>query len=292
MALIDQSASESELHFLYDTVRRCRGSSVGRDNAWEVAPVLCSIPYSVNAIHDLEVFERAVNIELPQLCTHGRNRAAKAFQQDRDTITKPSYIARLTSGCTWSLLVSQRDTLVKTFMREPLSGGLVFSVFHPRDLIDRHRPGYVPCLISGTFLLHKQRLHLSAFFRSQSILEFGIYDLLFLRRFQQQFLDSIAAIPRDAVPKRIRPKYHVRPGPLNLQFSRVVVPSRLARNRKGFVRRSDILDRWLELLVQTIETTDARFPHPWEKARENIRREPISDRCLNLDREKSLERML
>lgn len=268
MALLDQSGSESELHFLYDTVRRCRGNSVGRDNVWEVAPVFACIPHSTRAIQDLELFEQAISAELPQLCVHGRKRATKAFIQERDTITKPSYIARLTSGRSWSMLQSQRDTLVDTFAREPLSGGLVFSVFHPRDLVNRRRPGYVPCLVSGTFLLHKQQLHLSAFFRSQSILEFGIYDLLFLRRFQQQFLDCIAAIPRDVVPQRIRSMYQVRPGPLNLHFSRVVVPSRLARNRKGYVRRADVLDCWLEVLVQTIETAITQSSRSEEEALE------------------------
>jgi hypothetical protein len=258
MTILEAGTVESELHFLYETVTRCKGRRVGRDTVWELAPIYASIPYSRNAIADLERLERAISEELPALGVHGKKRADKAFVRETDTITKPSYIARLTNGKCWSMSVSQRDLLLSIFARQPLSGGLAFSVFHPRDLAERRRPGYVPCLVAGTFLLHNNQLHLSAFFRSQSILEFGVHDLLFLRRWQQQFVDSIASIPREAVPQRIRPQYRVHAGPLNLHFSRVVIPARLARNRKGYVHRGDVLDRWVEVVVQTIETCAAR----------------------------------
>jgi hypothetical protein len=247
------SVSESELHFLHATVLDCIGKTVGRDCAWQLAPVFASIPYTRDSIAGLEALECVIEAQLPELSDHGKKRAVKAYVRTADTITKPSYIGRLTQGHVWSMRRDQRDTLADCFIREPLSGGLVFSIFHPRDLLERRRPGYVPCLVAGSFLVHRRQLHVNAFFRSQSVLEFGIQDLLFLRRFQIQFLKSLSVVPRHALPKRLGSHCQIAPGPLNLHFARVVIPSRLARNRKGYLRRCEVVERWMELAVHTVE---------------------------------------
>jgi len=250
---------QSELDFLYETVTDAVGKTVGRDAAWQLAPVFASIGYSDQCIANLQAFELALAQIFPDLSNHGSKRALKAFVRNADTITKPSYIGRLNNGLAWDLPDGQRDILIERFIREPLSGGLVFSVFHPKDLIARRRPGYVPCLVSGSLLVHRHELHLNAFFRSQSIVEFGLHDLLFLRGFQAWFLRTIADVHREKFPQRMRRHYRIRPGPLNLQFARIVVPSRLARNRQGFLRRCDVVDRWLTTLVEMIDKRPESF---------------------------------
>jgi hypothetical protein len=203
------------------------------------------------------------------LTNHGSKRALKAFFSNADTITKPSYIGRLNNGLVWDIPEGQRDILIEGFIREPLSGGLVFSVFHPKDLIERRRPGYVPCLVSGSLLVHRHELHINAFFRSQSIVEFGFHDLLFLRRFQAWFIKAITHVHRDNFPQRMRRHYRIQPGPLNLHFARIIVPSRLARNRRSFLRRCDVVDRWLRTLVEAIdqraESSNIRSDEPAEQ---------------------------
>lgn len=167
----------------------------------------------------------------------------------KDSITKPSYVnrlSRLVSG-----KCSQIEILSARFRTEPSSGGLVFSVFEPADLLRRYRPGYVPCLVSGSVLLHEGRLHLNAFFRSQSIVEFGVYDLLFLRSLQADLVKAFKAIPMESFPKRSRPR-RIEAGPINLQFGRVIVQSRLARHGTAYIRRAEAISRWMRLLEDAL----------------------------------------
>jgi hypothetical protein len=256
MLPLRQVAAETELEFLYDTVRAAKGKCVGRDAVWQLAPVFASIRYSSDSTARLRSFAEAIQISLPRLANHGQNRARKAFVRGADTITKPSYVARLDRGDVWGLSESQRSVLIENFVREPLTGGLVFSVFHPRDLLDRKRPGYIPCLVSGSLLVHKKSLQLNAFFRSQSIIEFGVHDLLFLRDLQADFLRSAASYEDEHFPSRMRRIYRkLTPGRINLHFGRIVIPSRLARNRSGHLHRSDTVDVWMSQLVEQIDLT-------------------------------------
>jgi hypothetical protein len=83
--------------------------------------------------------------------------------------------------------------------------------------------GYVPCLVAGSFLLDEGQLTLNAFFRSQSIVEFGLYDLLFLRDLQSEMAERFAY--RNGA-------FEIACGSLNLTFGRIIVQRRLARRRK------------------------------------------------------------
>lgn len=246
---------ENELQFLHEAATYCSGKSFGRDAVWQVAPVMTSIPYTEGCIENLESFEELIESQLPLLSTHGKNRAYKAFINRKDTITKPSYINRI-DGSYVDGEINQFGNLVDSFLKEPTSGGLAFNVFHPKDLIDKYRPGYVPCLVSGTFLLHDNELHLNIFFRGQSILEFGLHDLKFLRNFQLRFIDEVSAFPKSIFPKRSCPA-NIAAGPLNIHFSRVTIPSRLARSKNEYIRRSECFDVWVESLVQTIDDSEA-----------------------------------
>ena len=250
---------ESELHFLHDTVAACSGRSVGRDAMWQIAPVMASIAFTSTGVEDLEGFASAVARAFPELGLHGQRRAHKAFVDEAGSLTKPSYVGRLRKGDVWGMAQGQRSLLLDAFIREPLSGGLVFTVFHPRDLVDRKRPGYVPCLVAGSLVVHDHALHLNAFFRSQSIVEFGVHDLLFLRKFQVEFLENSLAVDGHEFPKRQRGAI-VHPGPMNLHFGRVIIQSRLARNRKGFLRRESLLHDWTSLLLERIDEREAALP--------------------------------
>lgn len=243
--------ADNELDFLYNVSELCAGQAHGRDATWQLAPVFSCLRYNENSINMMESFLSDLRVSIPKLCSHGERRALKAFVNRNDTITKPSYINRI-DGAYFEYEGSQWDRLANNFVSEPLSGGLVFNVFHPNDLVNKKRPGYVPCLVSGSFLLHKNEVQLNAFFRSQSILEFGIFDLIFLRRFQSEFVDYIKALPKEAFPTRSRPK-SLSPGSLNLHFARVVIPSRLARNKREYMKRSEVFYDWSSILVETID---------------------------------------
>lgn len=244
-------SAASELEVLYDLSTQCEGRSYGRDAVWKIAPVFVSIPYTDGCIYSLGSFHKRLRQELPILADHGERRAKRAYQSLKDTITKPSYIKRLV-GSYPGVDGSQFDSLISTFIKEPDSGGLVFSIFHPKDINDKFRPGYVPCLVSGSLVYIDGKIQINAFFRSQSILEFGSQDLYFLRQFQRDFVASVDAVPRDMYPKRSCPT-KIEAGDLNIHFGRIVIPSRLARSKSSSLYRRDIYDLWRECLVSVME---------------------------------------
>jgi hypothetical protein len=215
------SSEPSEIHFLRNIVECCRAGGEKHDGIWQAAPVFCRIPFSADAVERLIALDAAIQRELPELHKFGRDRARRAYHSTGDTLTKPSYIARLRDfgkaghGC-------QLENIGEILRREPTSGGLVFSVFNPDDIRNRFRPGYVPCLISGSFLVHDREFQINAFFRSQSVVEFGLHDLLFLRRIQQEVFAGIART------KRLR---RLVLGSLNLFLGRAIVQRRIARRR-------------------------------------------------------------
>jgi hypothetical protein len=178
--------------------------------------------------------------KLPKLVDFGERRARKAFIETADTITKPSYTKRIHNFLDTG--TNQFEALAKIVSREPASGGLVFSVFSPTDLARRQRPGYVPCLISGSFLLHEDALQLNAFFRSQSIIEFGIFDLIFLRSFQVEFVERF----NELAPRRRQ----TMPGLLNLHFGRILIHRRLIKSDKRFVPRAELVDLWIGVVEE------------------------------------------
>jgi len=231
-----------DIEFLYSVATACHGQPVGRDNVWQAAPVQGQIGYTQNAIASLEQFEQRISEALPPLGEHGRKRARKAYHSRADTITKPSYIGRIEQKIK-DACESQLACLEERFVSEPYSGGLVFSVFDPIDLVERHRPGYVPCLVSGSFLLHGGQVHLNVFFRSMSVLEFGVHDLLFLRRLQADFVDQIMSYPEDSFPKRHQLP-DLSPGLLNVHLSRAIIQRRLARSGNDYLHRDHVYQIW------------------------------------------------
>jgi hypothetical protein len=223
-----------EVSFLYNAAYLCRESKRGYDGAWQIAPFQCSIPFENNCLLRLERLKERLAHAFPELIAFGERRAKKAFVDEVDTVTKPSYVRRLRNFCGKT---NQFENMAAIASKEPASGGLVFSVFSPNDLLDRRRPGYVPCLVSGSLLLHAGELQLNAFFRSQSVIEFGIFDLMFLRSLQIEFLEKFKA--------QAEYKAAVVAGPLNLHFARILIHRRFIKNNVKFVPRSAIVDRWI-----------------------------------------------
>ena len=231
---------KSELDYLLYGAQLCAEQKSGNDGIKQVAPYYASIPYNVNSVEILNDLIDHLDDYFPDLIGHGRRRAEKAYSTLRGTATKPSYSGRIygTDGQD----IDQVDSMVKIFQKEPYSGGLVFNVFLPEDLQKRQRPGYVPCLVSGSFLLERGELQLNVFFRSQSILEFGIFDLRFLRQFQIDITDRFNEVRPKRVPL-------IKPGTLNLSAGRVFIHRRLVKiGNYQFKKRDDILESWLNEL--------------------------------------------
>ena len=230
----------SEIDYLASAVELCKETRTGSDGMWQYAPMLCSIPYdSQNLVRLSELKTEIANV-FPRLAEFGDKRAAKAFKTLKGSITKPSYFGRIANQRIGK--PSQIATIETLINSQPSSGGMAFTVFDPDDLINKFRPGFVPCLIAGSFLIHEDELQLNAFFRSQSVMEFGIQDLTFLRELQANMLASV----QDSYHSTSRRNLSL--GRLNLHFGRVIIQRRLARYKDVFLHRSEIIDQWQEIV--------------------------------------------
>lgn len=242
---------DSDLSFLYSSAKKCKNNPVGRDNIWQASPIQGIIPYKKNTIENLKNFEDDIAESIPRLGKYGRRRANKAYVRYSDTITKPSYINRL-KGEVSGYEYSQFDQVERQFVSQPYSGSLVFSIFKPNDLFERRRPGYVPCLVSGSFVFDGDELHLNAFFRSMSIIEFGVYDMIFLRKTQMEVIENISCYNEEDFPKRHK-LGDVKPGPINIQMGRCIIQKRIARNTNGHIPRNEAYEIWSSLALSRID---------------------------------------
>ncbi|WP_343315422.1 hypothetical protein AAIB41_11445 [Brucella sp. BE17] len=236
--MISNSFVRSEASFLYHSASLCREAKEGSDGAWQIAPYMCSIDYTPDCLEVLAELKQMLAEKFPVLSHFGERRADRAYGSNSGSITKPNYVSRIKKFPINE--VNQHNEILETARREPSSGGLVFSIFNPSDLVEKKRPGFVPCLIAGSFLVHEGQLQLNAFFRSQSVVEFGLFDLEFLRRFQ---IDTAERINNHSRKK-------IAVGSLNIQFGRIIIQRRLARNSNGFIRRQDIIDDWISNLYE------------------------------------------
>ena len=116
--------------------------------------------------------------------TKGLRKAERAYVRTGDRITKPSYIKRLRSFPDYSRktrMVSNIDqikSVARGFCEEPNASYHVISIFRPVDLLDKFRPGYVPCVVSADFKYRNKKLNGKFFFRScdaYNLLPFDIF---------------------------------------------------------------------------------------------------------------------
>lgn len=228
----------NEIDYLLQTAVLCREATPGHDGVWQVAPFFCSIPFSLGYEERLTNLKSALGSKFPKLVAYGEKRAKRAFSQQNDSVTKPSYINRIRNFCHRE--IDQVANITAIAARERCSSGLVFSVFDPGDLIRRRRPGYVPCIVSGTVLLSRDELQMNVFFRSQSVLEMGLFDLLFLRRFQTELVSAFRELRSDLSS--------IESGTLNIFCSRIFIHRRLVKRNNSFLLRSAVVDDWISVV--------------------------------------------
>lgn len=239
--------SSNEIIFLRDASRLIESVKCRKDG-FKVLPALsvCIQP-SADWENTLLNLSSWVEMAIPKLFEFGEKRAHKAFISTSDTITKPSYSKRLVEPFLGASN-AQIENLVRLFKKEPNSGGLVFTVFEPKDLEFRRRPGYVPCIVAGTFQKVGDRLDLMTFFRSQSLIEFAIFDLLFLRSLQTVFIERVRTNDDRFQDLKV--------GQLNLTYNRIVVPDRLAKKKTSWVHRNEALPAWLDVIERAAQSID------------------------------------
>lgn len=127
----------------------------------------------ISAISDHELFR------------HGREKAGRAYGKFKGNITKPSYRGRmdafpfLKAGSNSFEPINQFEIIGKQFAEAPQSSNLALSVFHPSDIADAFRPGYVPCLSFIDLKFRAGKLNTKFFFRSCDFAEVAVFDLYY-----------------------------------------------------------------------------------------------------------------
>lgn len=127
---------------------------------------------------------------------HGAEKAKRAYERLSGNITKPSYIGRmrefpfLKSGANDFTPIDQISLLAEKFGEAPQSSNLSMSVYHPSDLRDAFRPGYVPCLSFVDVKFRNGELRTKFFFRSCDFAEVALFDFFHCSRIHYLLADS------------------------------------------------------------------------------------------------------
>ena len=85
----------------------------------------------------------------------------------------------------------------------------------------------------------QEGLHLNAFFRSQSLVEFGLFDLLYLRLLQDEVCKEISEATQSP---------HLKPGPLNLFFARIIIQRQMLKKGNIALHRDKVFPFWKKCL--------------------------------------------
>lgn len=162
----------------------------------EVQDLFCTVALTNENFAKTEKFIEALGAE-PEL-KYGLEKARRAYEKLEGNITKPSYIGRvvgfpfLKPGSNDLSPIDQIDLVAEKFADAPQSSNLAISVFHPSDLRDAYRPGYVPCLSFVDVKFRAGELRTKFFFRSCDFAEVAIFDFYFCSRIHFEVLRRCA----------------------------------------------------------------------------------------------------
>jgi hypothetical protein len=152
----------------------------------------------------------------------GWNRATRVYTTTVHKQSKPSYLARLQDYPDQARRSSERginqiDSIVQDLITKPGYSCLSFVILRPADLIDKFRPGYVPCPIAGDFKFRNRQLDLSVMFRTSDALAVGYADIFYLRELQRRVLNEA----RELSSNKALAQANI--GSLNMFFSRTYI---------------------------------------------------------------------
>ena len=221
----------------YMDILHCFESVRERHNHnFEIQDLVLRVPHTRAVSNELRRFIEYLFETEPLKLAKGLRKAERAYLRNGDRITKPSYISRVRSYRDFSKrtkLVSTIDqikSVARVFCEEPNASYHVISIFRPMDLLEKFRPGYVPCVICADFKYRDKKLVAKFFFRSCDAFNLLPFDLFYCIGLAEQLLDQI-------VIDGFRPKIEL--AEVMFWFSRIFV-SRFDRgHRQSMIRKID-----------------------------------------------------
>jgi len=223
--------SVGEIDALRDWLTLILGHGQNNGNYLEIQNCLLSIQYDERLWDAFVAFKQSYFELTKPVGEKGWNRATRVYTTTQDKQSKPSYLARLNnypdkarkrkdSG------INQIESIVQDLIAKPGYSCLSFVILRPADLIDKFRPGYVPCPIAGDFKFRDQRLDLSVMFRTSDALAVGYADIYYLRELQRLVLKQATQLSEsEKLAMGV-------PGNLNLFFSRTYIAKKI-KNSNG-----------------------------------------------------------
>lgn len=182
----------------YEDILRCFEKIKERHNHnFEIQDLVLRIPHTRAVTNELRRFIEYLFESEPLKLAKGLRKAERAYIRNGDRITKPSYISRVRSYRDFSKrtqLVSTIDqikSVARVFCEEPNASYHVISIFRPVDLLEKFRPGYVPCVICADFKYRDKKLVGKFFFRSCDAFNLLPFDLFYCIGLAEQLLDQI-----------------------------------------------------------------------------------------------------
>lgn len=166
------------------------------------------------------------------LVKHGAEKADRAYRRRTGNITKPSYISRIREfpfvkiGTNFLEPIDQLQVVVDKFAEAPQSSNLAISVFHPSDLRDAFRPGYVPCLSFIDVKFRSGGLFTKYYFRSCDFAEVAVFDIYHCINLHTELKNRFL---------KVRPDVDIRYEALTFFFSRAFTYNR-KREPISFIR--------------------------------------------------------
>jgi hypothetical protein len=227
----DLIESVGEIEALQKWLKLILSSGQNNGNYLELQNCLLSIEYDERLWDAFVAFQPSYFRVTGAVGEKGWNRATRVYTTSQHRQSKPSYLARLLDYPDQPRKakkqgVNQIESIIQDLIAKPGYSCLSFVILRPADLIDKFRPGYVPCPIAGDFKFRDSRLDLSIMFRTSDALSVGYADIYYLRELQKQVLNQA---------QELSDKTQLTegtPGSLNLFFSRTYIPKRI-KNKNG-----------------------------------------------------------
>lgn len=176
----------------------CLEQSVRKSDMSEVQDVCVAL--EIDDLGAQRFFGFLDELKMTKPFSKGYEKACRAYVRKNGNIMKPSYIGRMRSfefirpGSNDWRGIDQIARVMERFTVTPQASNLSISIFHPDDLVDGFRPGYVPCLSFIDLKFRRGLLRMKFIFRSCDVGEVGIFDIFYCLRLQREILQNTRGI--------------------------------------------------------------------------------------------------
>jgi hypothetical protein len=195
--MVDELTSLDGLEAYKAVLDRFGSDRTKHNHNYEIQDLILQIGAALGATARLRSFLDFLFEKEPLRLGKGLRKAERAYVRTGDRITKPSYIKRIRSFPDYSRKtrtisnIDQIRLVARRFCEEPNASYHVISIFRPVDLLDKFRPGYVPCVVCADFKYRKNQLSGKFFFRSCDAYNLLPFDMFYCIGIMEQLFDQI-----------------------------------------------------------------------------------------------------